>query len=172
MNTECSAERINFHGLGGRGVVGRFDGGRISSDGGCVLLREVEERTHILNRLAGCFVDHRDPELIEHSVGSLVKQRVYGIALGYEDLNDHDTLRYDALLGLLADKEDPSGAGRRRTEDRGKALAGKSTSGADAEGSGEGGPLQEDSRPDGGDGYVVGGGLRRVPCGPPEGDRD
>ena len=92
MNTECSAERINFHGLGGRGVVGRFDGGRISSDGGCVLLREVEERTHILKRLAGCFVDHRDPELIEHSVGSLVKQRVYGIALGYEDLNDHDTL--------------------------------------------------------------------------------
>jgi hypothetical protein len=60
-------------------------------------------------------------------VGSLVKQRVYGIALGYEDLNDHDTLRYDALLGLLADKEDPSGGGRRRTEDRGKALAGKST---------------------------------------------
>jgi len=52
----------------------------------------VEERTHILKRLAGCFVDHRDPELIEHSVGSLVKQRVYGIALGYEDLNDHDTL--------------------------------------------------------------------------------
>ncbi len=88
---------------------------------------EVEERTHILKRLAGCFVDHRDPELIEHSVGSLVKQRVYGIALGYEDLNDHDTLRYDALLGLLADQEDPSGAGRRRTEDRGKALAGKST---------------------------------------------
>jgi DDE family transposase len=87
----------------------------------------VEERTHILNRLAGCFVDHRDPELIEHSVESLVKQRVYGIALGYEDLNDHDTLRYDALLGLLADKEDPSGAGRRRAEDRGKALAGKST---------------------------------------------
>ena len=101
--------------------MGRFDGGRISSDGGCVLLREVEERTHILKRLAGCFVDHRDPELIEHSVGSLVKQRVYGIALGYEDLNDHDTLRYDALLGVLADKEDPSGAGRRRTEDRGKA---------------------------------------------------
>ena len=62
-------------------------------------------------RLAGCFADHWDPELIEHSVGSLVKQRVYGIALGYEDLNDHDTLRYDALLGLLADKEDPSGAG-------------------------------------------------------------
>ena len=90
-------------------------------------MRQVEGRTHILSRFAGCFVDHRDPELIEHSVESLVKQRVYGIALGYEDLNDHDTLRYDALLGLLADKEDPSGAGRRRTEDRGKALAGKST---------------------------------------------
>ena len=56
-------------------------------------MREVEERTHILKRLAGCFVDHRDPELIENSVESLVKQRVYGIAIGYEDLNDHDTLR-------------------------------------------------------------------------------
>ena len=124
MNTECSAERINFHGLGGRGVVGRFDGGRISSDGGCVLLREVEERTHILKRLAGCFVDHRDPELIEHSVGSLVKQRVYGIALGYEDLNDHDTLRYDALLGLLADKEDPRNDGLQADAPHGPASAG------------------------------------------------
>jgi hypothetical protein len=57
----------------------------------------VTERTRLLKRLAGCFVDHRDPELIEHSVASFVKQRVYGIALGYEDLNDHDTLRYDAI---------------------------------------------------------------------------
>ena len=96
-------------------------------------------------------------------MGSLIKQRVYGIALGYEDLNDHDTLRYDALLGLLADKEDPSGAGRRRTEDRGKALAGESTLNRlelTPKEAGKGGPLQEDRRPDGGDGYVVGGGLR------------
>ena len=127
METQCNGWQIEFHGLGARRVVGRFDGGRISSDGGSLLLREVEKRTHILKRLAGCFIDHRDGELIEHSVESLIKQRVYGMALGYEDLNDHDTLRHDALLGLLGEKEDPSGAGRRQAADRGKALAGKST---------------------------------------------
>ncbi|MFH0342763.1 MAG: transposase [Chromatiales bacterium] len=74
---------MEFHGLGARRVVGRFDGGRISSDGGSVLLREVEKRTHILKRLAGCFIDHRDPELIEHSVESLIKQRVVGMALNW-----------------------------------------------------------------------------------------
>ncbi|MBA3493785.1 MAG: transposase, partial [Gammaproteobacteria bacterium] len=127
METQCNAGRMEFHGLGARRVVGKFDGGRISSDGGSLLLREVEERRHILKRLAGCFIDHRDGELIEHTVESLIKQRVYGMALGYEDLNDHDTLRHDALLGLLGEKEDPSGAGRRRETDQGKALAGKST---------------------------------------------
>ncbi len=123
METQCNAGRMEFHGLGARRVVGRFDGGRISSDGGSVLLREVESRTHILKRLAGCFIDHRDPELIEHSVESLIEQRVYGMALGYEDLNDHDTLRHDVLLGVLGGKEEPSGAGRRQADDRGKALA-------------------------------------------------
>lgn len=127
METQCNGWQMEFHGFGSRRVVGRFDGGRISTDGGSVLLREVESRTHILKRLAGCFIDHRDPELIEHSVESLIKQRVYGIALGYEDLNDHDTLRHDVLLGVLGEKEDPIGAGRRRAGDRGKALAGKST---------------------------------------------
>ena len=127
METQCNGWQMEFHGLGARRMVGRFDGGRISSDGGSLLLREVESRMHILKRLAGCFIDHRDPELIEHSVESLIKQRVYGMALGYEDLNDHDTLRHDALLGLLGEKKDPSGAGRRREADRGKALAGKST---------------------------------------------
>ena len=114
METQCTAGRMEFHGLGARRVVGRFDGGRISSYGGSLLLREVESRTHILKRLAGCFIDHRDPELIEHSVESLIKQRVYGMALGYEDLNDHDTLRHDVLLGVLGEKEEPSGAGRRQ----------------------------------------------------------
>ncbi|MGH8488843.1 MAG: transposase [Gammaproteobacteria bacterium] len=127
METQCNGWQMEFHGLGARRMVGRFDGGRISSDGGSVLLREVESRRHILKRLAGYFIDHRDPQLIEHSVESLIKQRVYGIALGYEDLNDHDTLRHDVLLGVLGEKEDPSGAGRRREGDRGKALAGKST---------------------------------------------
>ncbi len=97
MNTECTTAQLEFHGLGRRSVVGQFDGGKISSDSGGLLLREVEMRTHILQRLAGCFVDHRDQNQIEHSVESLIKQRVMGLALGYEDLNDHDSLRNDPL---------------------------------------------------------------------------
>jgi len=127
MKTECSAGQLEFHGLGRREVVGQFDGGKISSDSGGLLLREVEQRTHILKRLAGCFVDHRDPDQIEHSLESLIKQRVMGLALGYEDLNDHDTLRHDSLLALLSDKQDLSGKTRKRDQDKGCALAGKST---------------------------------------------
>jgi len=106
MKTECNVQQLEFHGLGRRAVVGQFDGGKISSDSGGVLLREVEQRTHIVKRLAGCFVDHRDAGQIEHSLESLVKQRVMGLALGYEDLNDHDALRHDPLLALLSDKQD------------------------------------------------------------------
>ena len=127
MKTECTAGQLEFHGLGRRTVVGEFDGGRISSDSGGVLLREVEQRTHIVKRLAECFVDHRNPDQIEHTVESLIKQRVMGLALGYEDLNDHDVLRQDPLLALLSDVADPTGAGRRRDQDKGSALAGKST---------------------------------------------
>ena len=127
MKTECSAGQLEFHGLGRRAVVGQFDGGRISSDSGGLLLREVEQRTGILQRLAGCFVDHRNPDQIEHTVKSLVKQRVMGLALGYEDLNDHDDLRHDPLLALLSDVADPGGQQRRRRRDQGCALAGKST---------------------------------------------
>lgn len=127
MKTECKPEQIKFHGLGRRNVVGQFDGGRITSDGGGILLREVENRTHILKRLSQCFHDYRDPELIEHTLESLIKQRVYGLALGYEDLNDHDELRQDALLALLCDKTDITGLDRLRQQDKGKALAGKST---------------------------------------------
>jgi hypothetical protein len=107
--------------------VARFNGGSISSDGGGLLLREVELQTGILRRFAECFDDHRRPDLIEHSVSELVSQRVYGLALGYEDLNDHDELRWDPMMGLLAGKSDPTGQSRLRERDRGKALAGKST---------------------------------------------
>ena len=124
MKTECIAEQLEFHALGKREVIGRFDGGKISSDAGGILLREVEQRTHILKRLSECFIDHRKPELIEHSVLSLIQQRCFGIALGYEDLNDHDALRQDSLLALLCEKEDLTGNQRIQAQDKGKPLAG------------------------------------------------
>jgi hypothetical protein len=108
-------------------VSARFDGGPISSDGGAALLREADRRLSLTSRLSACFDDRRDPARIEHSVGELVAQRVYGLALGYEDLNDHDQLRHDPLLAVVAGKADPTGAHRKRRRDRGKALAGKST---------------------------------------------
>jgi hypothetical protein len=103
--------------------VARFDGGRITSDGGGLLLREAERVTRIINQFAACFTDHRDPDRIEDSVEELVAQRVYALALGYEDLNDHDDLRQDPLLAVLAGKRDPLGQDRPRERDRGKALA-------------------------------------------------
>jgi hypothetical protein len=127
MGTECITEQMEFQQLGRRAVIGRFDGGKISSDAGGVLLREVERRTQILRRLAGCFRDYRNEDRIEHPVGSLIRQRVYGIALGYEDLNDHDSIRHDVVMGLLSEKRDPSGRDRVREQDQGKAIAGKST---------------------------------------------
>jgi hypothetical protein len=127
LPTQCNQEFLEFHPLKQREVRGRFDGGTITSDAGGLLLREVEKRTGIIQQFAGCFRDHRQAERIEHGVEELVAQRVYGLALGYEDLNDHEELRRDPLLGVLAEKADPSGESRARTRDRGKALAGKST---------------------------------------------
>ena len=108
--TQCTQESLAFGVLGSREVVGRFDGGTITSDAGGLLLREVDRRLGLLNRLAACFVDRRDPERSEHSVERLVAQRVYGLALGYEDLNDHDQLRADPLLAVLAGSEARAGA--------------------------------------------------------------
>ena len=125
MQTECTQVSFQFHPLSQRDVVARFDGGSLTSDGGGLLLREVERRTGILRQFTSCFTDHRDPRLIEHSVLELVGQRVYGLALGYEDLNDHDELRRDPLLATLVGKVDPTGARRLRERDAGKALAGK-----------------------------------------------
>ncbi len=127
MTTECNTHEFDFQALGSRAITARFDGGAITSDAGGLLLREVEAKTGILRRFAACFTDHRDPDLVEHSVYELVAQRVFALALGYEDLNDHDTLRHDPLLAVLVGKTDPTGKDRRCPRDRGKSLAGKST---------------------------------------------
>jgi len=127
MNTQCNPIQLEFHELGKREVVGKFDGGNITSDAGGLLLRETEKRTGIIAGFAKCFEDLRKPEMIEHTVVELVGQRIYGLALGYEDLNDHDDLRRDPLFAVLVGKEDPEGEKRVRSQDRGKAAAGKST---------------------------------------------
>lgn len=127
MTAECSGRTFNFQPLSSREITARFDGGTITSDAGGLLLGEVEAKTGLLAELARCFDDFRDPDLIEHTVEALIKQRVFGLALGYEDLNDHDQLRTDPLLAVLVGKRDVTGAERLDPRDRGKALAGKST---------------------------------------------
>src|SRR5512135_1200871 len=101
MTTECNSSFLNFPMLGRREIVADFDGGDISSDGGALLLRKTEHLTGVIRQFAACFTDHRDPDLIEHSVEELLAQRVYGLVLGYEDLNDHDELRRDPLLAAV-----------------------------------------------------------------------
>ena len=127
MHTECTATQLEFQAFGRRRVSGRFDGGRLTSDGGGLLLREVEQQLDVFSRLAGCFTDYRQAGKVEHPVAALLAQRIYGLALGYEDINDHDALRSDSLLALLVGKADLTGDSRRRARDRGYPLAGSST---------------------------------------------
>ena len=101
MTTECTTERLEFGGLRRQRVVGRFDGGELGSDGGGLLLRELAQRTGLFGRLSACFRDYREPQRTRHPVEVLVAARVLGLALGYEDLNDHDTLRQSKLWSLL-----------------------------------------------------------------------
>jgi Transposase DDE domain group 1 len=104
MPTECSADLFGFAPVEGREVVAAFDGGAITSDAGALLLGAADRAIKLTKRLAACFHDVRRPELIEHEVVTLVGQRVFGIALGYEDLNDHDDLRHDPVMAVLAGK--------------------------------------------------------------------
>ena len=120
MRTQCNAEQLQFSCVERRRVVAAFDGGEVSSDAGALLLKRTDEAIGLLDRLAGCFIDRRSPWCIEHTVRTLVAQRVLGIALGYEDLNDHDALRTDPLWGAVIGKLE---AKRGDCE----ALAGKST---------------------------------------------
>src|SRR2546421_12731990 len=96
--TECKTEQYEFHALGSREVVGHFDGGDITSDAGGLLLREVEKRSGIIRRFAACFQDRRDPRFTEVAVEEVGAQRIYGLALGDEDLNEHDQLRSGPAL--------------------------------------------------------------------------
>jgi DDE family transposase len=114
--TECNQSSFGFKASGKREIVARFDGGTISSDGGAFLLRQADQRLNLLARLAGCFLDGRNQNQVEHSIQEMLSQRIYGLALGYEDLNDHEQLRNDPVFGILA--------GREQLEEP---LAGKST---------------------------------------------
>jgi len=114
--TECKQETFAFASHFSRRVEAGFTAGQVSSDGGSLLLRQVDRRINLLGRLAGCFTDGRCPLLVTHQLSEMLSQRIYGLALGYEDLNDHEQLRSDPLLGLLS--------GKRRLEEP---LAGKST---------------------------------------------
>jgi Transposase DDE domain group 1 len=114
--TQCTQSHFEFKGHFSQQVVARFDGGTISSDGGSLLLRETDRRLNLLPRFAACFLDGRAQGRIEHSVLEMVSQRVYGLALGYEDVNDHEQLRKDPLFGVLTGREELD-----------KPLAGKST---------------------------------------------
>ena len=104
MPTKCSSDLFEFAAVEGRRVVAEFDGGSITSDAGALLLGATDRAIKLMDRFAGCFQDRRCPELVEHSVATLVGQRIYGIALGYEDLIDHDTLRHDPVFSVLAGK--------------------------------------------------------------------
>jgi len=116
LMTECKQQRFEFEEHFSRQVTARFDGGQQTSDAGGLLLRQTDRRLNLLSRFAACFVDGRDPKRIEHPVQEMVSQRVYGTALGYEDLNDHEQLRHDPLLAVMVGREDSD-----------TALAGKST---------------------------------------------
>ncbi len=104
--TECTQSSFGFEPFGRREIVARFDGGTISSDGGALLLRQTDKRLNLLPRLAECFLDGRRQDLVEHSIHEMLAQRIYGLALGYEDLNDHEQLRKDPLFGVLAGRAD------------------------------------------------------------------
>jgi Transposase DDE domain group 1 len=104
--TECTQSSFEFTEVWSRSVMARFDGGKITSHAGGLLLREVDRSIGLLNRLSECFLDGRDQTRVRHNIREMVAQRVYGLALGCEDLNDHEQLREDPLLMLLAGSVD------------------------------------------------------------------
>src|SRR6201993_5642314 len=114
--TECNETLFRFEAHFSRRVEAQFAGDWLTTEGGSLLLRQVDRKIGLLRRVAGCFSDYRQPDRIEHGLEEMLAQRIYGLALGYEDLKDHEQLRQDPLLGVLAGKRDLS-----------EPLAGKST---------------------------------------------
>jgi len=114
--SECNQEVFSFAAHFSRRVEASFTAGQVSSDGGAVLLRQADAKIRLLSRVAACFTDQRSPLLVTHPLAEMLSQRIYGLALGYEDINDHERLRHDPLMAVLA--------GRRKLEEP---LAGKST---------------------------------------------
>jgi len=129
MTTHHKSTQMEFEALERKKVVADFTGGQISSDGGGLLLREIDKIFNVTNRLVNCFNDFRKPDLIDHSVRELVAQRIYTLALGYEDLNDHNDLSRDPLLATVIGKQDPLGKSRKSNKDKGIPLASPSTLG-------------------------------------------
>lgn len=127
MSNPSSSQSLLFADLGPRKVVADFSGGTLSSDGGVLLLRQVDRGLGLTRRLANCFYDLRDARFVDHATTELLAQRIYGLALGYEDLNDHERLRLDPLLAVACEKHDPLGLDRIFPEHRGIALAAPST---------------------------------------------
>jgi Transposase DDE domain group 1 len=163
MLTECSTDYDLFGRVDRRRVAADFDGGAITSDAGGLLLGSTDRAIGLVERFAACFVDWRTPDHIEHSVGTLIGQRVFGIALGYEDLNDHDELRHDPLMATLAGKL----AARRKDC---APLAGKSTLNR-LELSREVATLSQDQPRTGGDRGAVRHAVSRSPSRPAAPDR-
>ena len=125
--TDCNEQPLLFQDLGARKVVADFTGGMLSSDAGALLLRQIDLQLGMAVELARCFLDQRDPAWVDHSVAELLRQRIFGTALGYEDINDHGRLRLDPLLAAACGKTDPLGEQRVLPQHRGIALAAPST---------------------------------------------
>src|SRR5260370_20432030 len=125
--TDCQQHTFGFQELGSRRVEVDFSGGHLSSDGGALLLREMDASMRLCEQVAGCFSDFRDADSVEHELRVMLRQRILGLVLGYEDLNDHERLRVDPLLAAMCGRADVLGEERIQAQDQGRPLAGKST---------------------------------------------
>ena len=126
-NTGCNQQTFGFQALGSRRVEADFSGGHLSSDGGELLLREADGSLRLCEELAECFSDFRVADFVEHELAVLLRQRILGLALGYEDINDHERLRVDPLMAAMCGRADVLGKERTQAQDKGRPLAGKST---------------------------------------------